>query len=134
MKVFRQIVSLAFASLVLFSSSYLMAGLHICNGEVQHVALFSKADGCEMEKLPPCHRQEAKSCCEDKTIVHEGQSYNFSVAKIIIPELSATYIIHHPVVLADIIPTINNTVSAYIDYDPPVRTEDITISLHTFLI
>ena len=61
MKLTRQIMCFAFASMVLFSSSYLMVGMHVCSGDVRHVALFSKADGCAVEKrMFPCNRHESK--------------------------------------------------------------------------
>jgi hypothetical protein len=38
------------AFLVLISSSSFMVGIHRCAGEIQNMALLSKAEGCEIEK------------------------------------------------------------------------------------
>lgn len=136
MRIARQIVCLMFASLVLFSSSHVMVGLHICGGSVQNVALFSKAEGCGMEmekRMPPCHRHESKPCCEDQTITHEGQTCNISTHEISVPLAPFVDVILPEVIIAEIIPSIEST-SGYVDYDPPLRTPDLTVSLHTFLI
>ncbi len=134
MKLASQIMCFTFASLVLFSGSYVVMEFHICTGSVQNVSLFTKAKGCRMEHLPPCHRQESKPCCEDKTIVHEGQSYNSSIVKVDLPVVSFVDVINPPVLVSEIIPTVDFSTPEYVDYDPPLRTPDLTVSLHTFLI
>lgn len=135
MRLIRQITCFVFASMVLFSSSYLMVGLHICSGSVQHMALFSKAEGCEMEKkMPPCHRHESKPCCEDTTITHEGQTYNISTHKIVIPFAPLVDTIQPAVLISEVIPSIVFSTPNYADYSPPLPTQDLNVSLSTFLI
>lgn len=112
-----------------------MVGLHICSGTVQNISLFSKAEGCEMEKrMPPCHRHESKPCCEDQTISHEGQTYNVSTHEIAVPFAPFVDVIQPSVLVSEIIPAIDMSASMYVDYDPPSRTPDLTVSLHSFLI
>ncbi|MBS1558707.1 MAG: hypothetical protein JST69_08245 [Bacteroidetes bacterium] len=134
MKFLRQIICFAFASITLFSSSYLMVGLHVCSGAVQHVTLFSKAEACAMEiKTPPCHH-ESKPCCESETLIHEGQTYPASIIKADVPVASFVYVVQPLVFISEIIPSADQALLMYADYDPPQPTPDLTLSLHTFLI
>lgn len=74
MKVLRIISSLFLALLVVVSSTSFTVGVHFCMGEAQDVALFGEAEGCEMQqRLPPCHRHQRASCCDDETIAHESE-------------------------------------------------------------
>ena len=128
-------MSSAFALLVLFSSSSFIVGFHLCGDRVQNIALFTRAEGCGMEKkMPPCHKHESKPCCEDKTIVHDAQDFNGHTNQIII---SAAHVIHlaPPVLLiAEIIPAPAFFFNHHRDYDPPLRETDVTVDLQVFII
>jgi hypothetical protein len=135
MKQYRSILSAAFAILVLFSSSNFMVGLHLCGGHVQKVALFTKAEGCAMEKkMPPCHKHMSKPCCEDETIVHTAQDFKVNTNQISIAAPPVLNIIQQPILIAEIIPTSIISVKHYAYYDPPIRPTDITVDLQVFLI
>ncbi len=131
---YRAILTVAFALLVLFSSSSFMVGMHLCGGHVQNVALFSKAEGCEMEKkLPPCHKQ-TEPCCEDETVIHSGEDFNVSATDISpspVPLWDATLPL---VLISEIIPSSPTSRTRFYKYDPPTRAGDITVSLQVFLI
>jgi hypothetical protein len=134
MKKYRSILSFAFAILVLFSSSSFMVGLHICSGEIQNIALFTKAEGCEMEKkMPPCHKKESKPCCEDETIVHDAQDFKGSINQISFAAPVAD-MIQPPVLIAEIVPSSIISTKHYAYHDPPLRATDITVDLQVFLI
>lgn len=134
MKSFRSILSLAFAFLVLFSSTSFMVGIHRCGGHVKNVALFDKAEGCANEqKLPPCHRLDAPVCCQDVTVIHEDQDFKGEIVQL---EFSASLLgdaALPAVLLAEIIPTAAAR-TYYLNYDPPLRSSDLTVSLQVFLI
>ncbi|MEO7694810.1 MAG: hypothetical protein ABIS36_12695 [Chryseolinea sp.] len=134
MKTYRSILFLAFAILVLFSSSNLIVGIHFCAGKVQNVAIFSKADGCDREKkLPPCHRHETPPCCRDVVIVHEGQDFKNVIAEIKFYFPLIACIASHPVVISKSV--FNQTEKeGYTYYDPPGRTLDLTVMHKVFLI
>ncbi len=135
MKIFRPIGSIAFAFLVLFSGSDLMVGIHLCSGQIQNIALFKKAEGCEKErKLLPCHRQESVPCCQDETIVHDSQDFKGDVTQISIAAAPFIDITQPSVLLSEIIPSITVSLPQYFNYDPPLRTYDLTVALHVFLI
>lgn len=135
MKQYRSILSSAFAILVLFSSSSFMVGIHLCSGHIQNIALFTKAEGCGMEKkMPPCHRQESKPCCEDETIVHDAQDFKGNVSQISIAAPPVLDKVQPAVLIAEIIPSSVCAVKHYANYDPPIRPTDKTVDLQVFLI
>lgn len=135
MKAFKTISALLLASLVLVSSTSFTIGMHFCMGEVKNIALFSKADGCEMEKkLPPCHRQTKTSCCDDQTVVHEGDDFKASIADLHF-EVSLAPVIDQPLILiSEIIPSSAIFRFQYYNYDPPLRSYDLTVAHQVFLI
>jgi hypothetical protein len=134
MKLIRTISALLLAMLVLVSSTSFMVGIHICMGEVQDIALFSKSEGCAMEKhLPPCHRHLSKPCCEDDAVVHDGDELKSSFEQFSFnPPLPVT--LHATVhFIADIVPQANfDKIRDF--YDPPLPTCDRIAKLQVFLI
>ena len=135
MKFLKTISVFTMAFLVLVSSSSFMVGIHWCAGEIQNIALLSKAEGCEMEKnLPPCHKRAAEPCCEDETLLHEGEGFKASVSDIAIAP-SPTLDLELPhVVLSEVIPSVSFLQPEYYNYHPPLRSYDLTISHRVFLI
>jgi len=135
MKRYSSILSGAFAFLVLFSSSSFMIGIHLCSGQVQNMALFTKAEGCEKEKkLPPCHRHESVPCCQDETVVHDAQGFKGDITQIIIAAALAIDIVQPAVLLAEVIPSALISHRQYYNYDPPLRSSDLTVSHQVFII
>lgn len=132
MNLLRSIVSIGFAFLVLVSSTQFMVGIHRCGGEVRHVALFDKAEACEMERqLPPCHRIAASSCCQDVTVIHEDEDFSVDWNpvewSVLSPAVTATSLI-----LSEIVPSAVSPDLQY--YSPPLRSIDRTVALQVFLI
>jgi hypothetical protein len=135
MNKYRSIVSSAFAILVLFSSSSFMVGIHLCSGHIQDIAWLAPAEKCAMEKqMPPCHKKEAKPCCEDQTVMHESQDFKGNGNEINLAQLVA-FIISQPwIIVANLTPPLFSVVNNFTDYDPPATFTDRTIVLQTFLI
>ena len=135
MKAIRSISSVLLAILVLVSSTSFMVGMHICMGEVQNIALFGKADSCQKEKaLPACHKHMKPACCEDETVIHEGTDFNGSIEHIHIV-VPAPMDIEQPVVLiSEVIPASPIAQFKYYNYDPPLRSCDLTVEHQVFLI
>jgi hypothetical protein len=134
MKALRAISSIALVLLILVSSTSFMVGMHFCMGEVQNVALFGKADVCEQEQnLPPCHRHMKAPCCDDETVIHNADDFKLSLTQL---QLSAPEFISVEqccVFISEIIPA-SQVQPAYFNYDPPLRTCDITVEHRVFLI
>ena len=134
MRSLRSILSIAFAFLVLVSSTSFMVGIHRCGGSVKNVALFHEAEGCAQErKMPPCHRSDTPPCCQDVTVIHEHQDFKGEIAQFDFSLLSGADVIQPALVLAEIIP-VAPTRTFHPEYDPPLRSQDRTIALQVFII
>jgi len=135
MRVIRSIAAVLLAILVLVSSTSFMVGMHFCSKEVQNIALFSKADGCEKEKqLPPCHKHETPACCDDETIVHKGDDFKLSVNKLQLDAPVSVDVDQPFVLISELIPSAPVARIQYYNYDPPLRSCDLTVEHQVFLI
>lgn len=135
MKRFRPILSVTLAIMVLFSSSSFMVGIHLCKGRIQDVALFNKADGCAMEKkMPPCHGHESKPCCEDESIIHQGEDFQASLSDISVSPMPALNIELAPILISEVIPLTIVARTHFHNYDPPFQAADRIVSFQVFLI
>jgi hypothetical protein len=135
MKVFRKANAVLLLMLVLISSSSFMVGIHFCGGQIQNIALFDKADGCEKEKqLPPCHRHETPACCQDTAIIHEGEGFSQANPQLEIVHMPVFNLEQFHILISEIIPDAPAKGVEFYSYDPPLRAPDLTISLQTFLI
>jgi len=134
MKAIRTISAVLLAILVLVSSTSFMVGLHFCQGEVQHIALFTKAEKCENEApLPPCHRQMKSGCCADRTFIHESD--DFKQAAHICITLPAPSDLEQPLVfISEVIPSAPRAVAHNSPYDPPLRSCNLTVQHRVFQI
>jgi len=134
MKIVRTISPVLLALLVLISSTSFMVGMHLCMGDVQSVAVFAKAEGCEKEQnLPPCHRHQTAPCCEDEVFVHDADEFKSTTGLQIVPELSLALPQLH-VLISEIISDVAVFRTEFISYDPPLRSYDLTVAHRTFLI
>lgn len=112
-----------------------MVGLHVCGGNLADMAFLSKAQGCSNEKkTAPCHRQESTPCCEDETIVHEAQGFKVSHSQFNSDYLPYFDTYQKAWMIAEIIPSSFKSKIQFFNYDPPLRSADITVSLQVFLI
>jgi len=135
MKIFRIISCYALSLLVLFSSSYVVVGIHVCRDRVQEISLFSKTNGCAMEQqTPPCHRELAKACCENKVIIHDGQSYNAPAAKLSLADAPFVQLAQPSVFVSVIVPSTGFFTPQHFNYDPPLPEADRTVSYRVFII
>jgi hypothetical protein len=135
MTFFRPILSTFFAILVLFSGSNFVVGIHLCGSEIQNIALFGKAAGCEKEKkLPPCHRHQSTPCCQDETIIHDALAFNNDTTQICLAPVPAIDLAQPPALLREVIDFTSITHTQHHHYDPPLRSHDLTVALHVFLI
>ncbi|HYF67586.1 MAG TPA: hypothetical protein VD884_05585 [Ohtaekwangia sp.] len=135
MKYLKTIAVFALALLVLVSSSSFMVGIHFCQGEIKNVSFFSAAPACEKEQnLPPCHRHEKKSCCDDETIVHEGQDFKASVTDFALFSAPALDIVSPVLLISLDLPGAPDLTFPFYAYDPPALSYDRTLSHRVLLI
>jgi len=131
----RTIFSFALATLVLVSSTSFMVGMHFCSGEIQNISLFGRAERCAMEmSMPPCHRHMAGSCCDDETVVHQGEDFSASYTEITIPPAQFIVAALPSIILNEVIPSTVSSRAKHFNYDAPLRERDLTVALHVFLI
>ncbi len=135
MKFLKTISVVSLTLLVLVSSSSFKLGIHLCAGNIQDVALFSELEKCAMEKkLPPCHKHQAEPCCDDETIIHEGDGFEVSFSDITISAAPVLDLEIPFVMVSEIIPDAPAAKIMYRDYDPPLRSYDLTVTHQVFLI
>ena len=135
MNVIRHISAVLLAILVLVSSTSFMVGMHICGGEVQNIALFGKAESCQKEKaLPACHKHMKPACCQDELVYHEGTDFKGSIENIHIVAPASLDIEQSIVFISEVIPASPTARLQYYNYDPPLRTCDLTVDHQVFLI
>ena len=131
----RSISAVVLAILVLTSSTSFMVGLHLCRGEVQNIAIFTNAEGCEKEQsLPPCHRHTTATCCDDETVIHKSDDFKVSITHCNIAVSAPIDAAHTLVLISEVIPTAPLSRIKYYDYDPPLRSRDLTVDHQVFLI
>jgi hypothetical protein len=135
MNIVRSILAIIFSLLVFISSTSFIVGIHRCGGQVQNMALLTKAEKCAMEEqMPPCHRHLQKPCCEDETVVHEGQGFKHTLSQYHIGHAPSVDIEFPLVLISEIIPTAPIARTLFHFYDPPLRSTDRIVSLQVFLI
>ncbi|RAW02064.1 hypothetical protein DQQ10_05795 [Pseudochryseolinea flava] len=104
-------------------------------GEVQNVALFGKADGCLKEKaLPKCHKHMKPACCEDEVVYHEGTDFKASIDHIHIAAPVPMDLALPVILIAEVIPASPVARTYFYNYDPPLRSCDLTVEHQLFLI
>jgi hypothetical protein len=135
---FRPILSVMLASLVLIASIGVTVNLHLCGGQIQSIAVFTKAQPC-MKEAKPCHESKhasrMKGCCEEKSIVFKGKDTTAEVrtATEVVPSFNLFAVVLP--VLYSILPTDRAAVTfGYAQYKPPLPPQDITVLVHSFLI
>src|SRR5690606_16770871 len=136
MKFFRSILSVVLAALVLFTATSFSVGLHFCSGDLQNVALFSKAPTCEKEQsVPPCHQEKHEPCCEDTYVQHDAEQ---TLQTPVVQQEAAPFVLadytFSPIVVAEVIPSFDTVVDVYIDSGPLLPPSDLTVFHQVFLI
>ena len=138
----RKISVYGLAFLVLFSSLSFTLNVHLCMGQVEHMAFFKEAKTCPMtadnstcEKEKEGHHPNPdtkKACCEDQSLMIEGQDELAKTSTLSIPDLQfvpflyvfASFLISQPQV----------PLNFYQGYIPPLIGHDIPVLIQSFLL
>ena len=135
MRLVRSISALLLAFLVMMSSTSFMVGMHFCRNEVKDIALFSKAEECpkHLQKAPLCPQHKKSDCCKDETFVHEGDDFKNTVTQEID---GPSFVVEATpfVFVSETMPPSGISYHSIIQYDPPLYSPDLTLSLGVFLI
>jgi hypothetical protein len=135
MKSFKTISAVALALFVLVSSTSFVIGMHVCMGEVQKVAFFTKADKCKKhQEVPPCHRKAETPCCTDETVIHDGDDLEASLKKVAVAPFLSLEEAQPLVLIAEIAPSASLLKTNFYHYRPPLRSFDLIVEHRVFLI
>lgn len=135
MKLVRSISYVLLAILVLVSSTSFTVGMHFCMGEIESFTLLGKAESCQNAKaLPPCHKHQMVACCEDEVVFHEGTDFKGSIEPIHLSALLSLDMEVPMILISEVIPSAPIARAQHYHYDPPLRSCDLTVEQHVFLI
>lgn len=134
MRVLQSIGSIFVALLVLISSTSFSVEIHRCGGSVADVALFGKAEPCDMEKATPsCHRNTTIPCCDDDELLHDGEDFEISKPEVKLNPLVQIVVLPPSLILAEIVSKPSD--QPYWAFpDDPLPDEDRFLTYCTLLI
>ena len=132
----KRIVALTLAVLTLSASTTFSMGIHFCGGELESISVITAPQPCGMQKdLPPCHRQMTPSCCEDETIIHDGNEFSHSQSLSADLDFSTAKFIPEFTFLYDLTTDLSgNTAHVFHAPDPPPATVDRAVVFRSLLI
>ncbi len=140
MQHFRKISAILLSLLVLLSSTSFTFNMHFCMGQLKSIAVLSNAKACDLEvKSLSCARDKQipqnitpKSCCQDQTLVVEGQNELEETASISIPDFQTVAVLY--VVTSFLFEASGANTYSYKEYSPPLIDRDIPVLVQSFLI
>ncbi len=135
-QVFHKIMSLAMAFVVLSSTMSFTLNMHFCGDALVETAVFNKAKGCGMEMQKPSTEGCAitkKNCCNDEQLVVDGQDeLQLQVDKISFEQ--QVFIASFVYTYINLFEGLDNNVSSFEEYDPPLVVRQIFKIDETYLI
>jgi len=124
------------AFVVLFSTTSFAVNMHYCGDALVEIAVFHKAEGCGMEMQNPSTEGCAitkKNCCNDEELVFEGQDeLQFSVDNVSFEQ--QVFIASFVYAFINLFEDIDNNVSSYEEYKPPLVIRQLYKIDETYLI
>ena len=135
-QIFHKIMSFLMAFVVLFSTMSFTIYMHYCGDTLVETAIFHKAKGCGMEMEKPftdgCSITK-KNCCDDKQLVVDGQDeLQLQVDKISFEQ--QVFIASFVYTYINLFEGLDNNVSSFEEYDPPLVVRQIFKIDETYLI
>ena len=134
---FHKTISLALATLVLFTTMSFTVDLHFCGDMMVDFSMVQNAKSCGMDHQPSendCHNEvQDDSCCTDKQLVVEGQDdlkITFDTLNLEQQIFVATFF-HSYINLFDVL---DKNIVPFRDYKPPLLIRDIQELHETYLI
>ncbi|MCJ8166762.1 hypothetical protein MKJ04_18085 [Pontibacter sp. E15-1] len=146
MKLYRQIILLTLALLVLVSSTGMAVGVHLCGGELRDVTLFGASSDCPMRQVlqepqPPCHTpKQAKpdndGCCQDhKTVAERHDSATDTQSSIDLHKLQHIKLLAIvKAVVLQFYASESTLAPRYTAYTSPPFARDIPLLVQSFLL
>ncbi|MDB2462704.1 hypothetical protein N9W61_01200 [Algibacter sp.] len=135
-QVFHKIMSLSMAFVVLFSTMSFTLSMHYCGDTLVETAMFHKAEGCGMEMDNPSTKGcsiTKKNCCNDEQLVVDGQDeLQLQVDKISLEQ--QVFIASFVYTYINLFEGLDNNVSSFEEYEPPLVIKEIFKIDETYLI
>ncbi|EWH14696.1 hypothetical protein KLA_02672 [Cellulophaga geojensis KL-A] len=135
-QVFHRIMSLAMAFVVLCSTMSFTLGMHYCGDTLVETAMFHKAEGCGMEMDNPSTEGcsiTKKNCCNDEQLVVDGQDeLQLQVDKVSFEQ--QVFIASFVYTYINLFEGLENNVSSFEEYEPPLVIKEIFKIDETYLI
>ena len=129
-------MSLAMTFVVLFSTMSFTVNMHYCGDTLVESAIFQKAKGCGMEMEKPSTEEcsiTKKNCCDDEQLAIEGQDeLQLQVDKITFEQ--QVFIASFVHTYINLFEGLDNNVSSYEEYKPPLVVRQIFKIDETYLI
>ncbi|MEM5563908.1 hypothetical protein WNY78_02270 [Psychroserpens sp. AS72] len=135
-QVLHKIMSFAMAFVVLFSTMSFTVNMHYCGDNLVETAVFKKAKGCGMEMEKPSSEGcsiTKKNCCNNEQSVVDGQDeLQLQLDKITFEQ--QVFIASFVHTYINLFEGLDNNVSSYEEYKPPLVVRQIFKIDETYLI
>ena len=137
-KVFHSTLSVLMAFVVMFTTMSFTVDMHYCGDSLVDFSLFSKAEGCGMEKAQPAKYCEnplmtEKSCCTDQQILQQGQDeLKTSLSTLTFEQ--QTFVATFFYTYINFFEGLDENIVSFTDYPPPFIRRDLQVLHQTFLI
>ncbi|GBF21611.1 hypothetical protein C21_03797 [Arenibacter sp. NBRC 103722] len=137
-KVFHRILSVLMAFVVMFTTMSFTVDMHYCGDSLVDFSLFTKTEGCGMEKAQSpesCDNlsMSSTSCCTDQQIVKEGHDdLKTSFNKLTFEQ--QTFVATFFYTYINLFEGLDENIVPFKDYSPPFIERDVQTLYETYLI
>ena len=135
-QLFHKAMSLAMAFVVLLSTMSFTLSMHYCGDTLVETDMLHKAEGCGMEMDNPSTEGcsiTKKNCCNDEQLVVDGQDeLQLQVDKISFEQ--QVFIASFVYTYINLFEGLDNNVSSFEEYEPPLVIKEIFKIDETYLI
>lgn len=135
--IFHKSISLALATLVLFTTMSFTVDMHYCGDMLVDYSMFHNAQTCGMEHEQSendCHSEVSNdSCCTDKQIVVEGQD-DIKVSFDTLSFEQQAFVVTFFHTYINLFDDLDTNIVPFRDYAPPLLLRDIHKLHQTYLI
>ncbi|WP_241478984.1 HYC_CC_PP family protein [Psychroserpens jangbogonensis] len=135
-QIIHKIMSIVMTFVVLFSTMSFTVNMHYCGEILVETAVFHKAKGCGMEMQKPSTEGCAitkKNCCSDEQLVVDGQDeLKLQVDKTSYEQ--QVFIASFVYAYINLFEGLENNISSYEEYEPPLVIRQIFKIDETYLI
>ncbi|AGA79378.1 HYC_CC_PP family protein [Echinicola vietnamensis] len=136
---FTKILSFFLAVLILFSTSSFTVDMHFCCNQLVDIAVWNKAKTCteKVQKkdspLKQCTTLQEKDCCDNQTIVKEGDD-TFKKANKISEIETLVFLNNFVYSYINLFEGLEKNTVPFKAYRPPLLSTDLVILNESFLI